>query len=192
MVNRLTRGSAPDRDRDADQRTGSFKQGHKKVGGRKRGTPNLMSIDYKKALLEAAYRVGNDGNGKDGFVGYLVWVAIRDPGVFCRVFFSNQLARECAGSDTPEPPRRTMEQINQFVREYIGLAGKNRPKTSTLQVETRPWDWTGQDFPLGSLMQIAVKDPKAFCTSLVAAFVPPRIKPRGATARRYEPQMGAP
>jgi hypothetical protein len=60
------RGTAPGRARPADDRPGSFKPGRRKQGGRKRGTPNLFSIDYKKAIIEAAYRVGHDGNGKDG------------------------------------------------------------------------------------------------------------------------------
>jgi hypothetical protein len=73
MRDPLRRGSAPDRAREKHR--GSFKKGHKKLGGRKRGTPNLIAYDLRKALLEAAYRIGYDGNGKDGCVGYFVWVA---------------------------------------------------------------------------------------------------------------------
>ena len=71
MTNPFKRGSAPDRARPAYLRPGSFKKGREKRGGRKRGTPNFFSADYKKAILEAAYRIGRDGNGKDGVVGYL-------------------------------------------------------------------------------------------------------------------------
>ena len=79
MTDRKKRGSAPGRERAANQRPGSFKPGHKKQGGRKRGTPNALTADYKKAAMEAAYRVGEDGNGKDGLVGYLKWVAMCHP-----------------------------------------------------------------------------------------------------------------
>lgn len=64
MTNPFTRGSAPGRARDAHSRRGSFKQAHKKLGGRKRGTPNLISIDYKKALLEAAYESDTTGTAR--------------------------------------------------------------------------------------------------------------------------------
>ena len=69
LTNPFTRGSAPDRARSADRRPGSFKPGHEKRGGRKRGTPNLFTIDHKKAILEATYRIGQDGDGKDGVLG---------------------------------------------------------------------------------------------------------------------------
>ena len=82
MTNPRKRGSAPDRARDAHLRPGSFKKGHRKLGGRKRGTPNAFSPDYKQAILEAAHRVGHDGNGEDGAVGYFSWVGERDPDFF--------------------------------------------------------------------------------------------------------------
>jgi hypothetical protein len=55
MTNAFTRGTAPGRERDASQRPGSFKPGHKKLGGRKKGTPNALSVDYKTAVIAAAY-----------------------------------------------------------------------------------------------------------------------------------------
>jgi hypothetical protein len=56
MTDPFGRGSAPDRARYPCERPGSFKPGHEKRGGRKKGTPNKISPDTKKALLEAAYR----------------------------------------------------------------------------------------------------------------------------------------
>jgi hypothetical protein len=64
------------------QRSGSFEPGHKKRGGRKKGSRNVISPEHKRALLEAAHRVGSDGNGRDGIVGYFTWVAARDPTFF--------------------------------------------------------------------------------------------------------------
>ena len=66
MRNAFNRGSSPDRARDWFQRSGSFEPGHKKLGGRKKGTPNLISASHKKAMREAIHRIGSDGNGKDG------------------------------------------------------------------------------------------------------------------------------
>ncbi len=78
MSNRLTRGSAPNRAREASQRPDSFGKGHAKMGGRKRGTPNVVTRELKTAILRAAYRLGSDGRGKDGVVGYLTRIAKND------------------------------------------------------------------------------------------------------------------
>ena len=75
MTNPKNRRTAPGRERSADQRSGTFKPGHEKRGGRKRGTPNAFSAAFKKALVEAADRVGMYGNGEQGLTGYLRWVA---------------------------------------------------------------------------------------------------------------------
>jgi hypothetical protein len=85
VTDRFKRGSAPGRARSADQRPGSFKKGHKKLGGRKRGTPNKFSAEGKKHILEAAYRVGMDANGAQGLVGYFRWVAGLCPEMVCRM-----------------------------------------------------------------------------------------------------------
>jgi hypothetical protein len=153
----------------------------------------LFSIDYKKAIVEAAYRIGQDGNGKNGVIGYFSWVAARHPGIFFITMLVSLLQLENAESNAPEEPRRTAEENNQWFREYIGLTGKNRTKGQTVQVESQsPWGWTGQDFPVGSLMQVAVEEPKAFCTLFVAAFLRPPTKRRRPAARGGSwPQAGA-
>jgi hypothetical protein len=171
MTNPFMSGSAPGRAQPADRRPGSFKPGHEKRGGRERGTPNLLSIDFKRGLFEAAYRIGQDGNGKNGIVGYFMWVAEYHPPIFVSGL-ANVLVLEYAERDTPEEPRSTIEEINQAVRDYIRLTDKNRAKGKPVQVESEsPWAWTGQTFPVGSLMQLAVENPKAFCTLCAAAFL---------------------
>jgi len=160
-------------------------EGHEKRGGRKCGTPNLFSIDYKKALLEAAYRIGYDGNGKDGVVGYFSWVAERHPRIYGTVLLANILELECAEFDTPEELRRAIAENSEEVRDYIGLTGKNRAMGQPVQVESeQPWDWTGQPYPVGSLMRLAVESPKAFCTLCAAAFLRPPTKRRGRAGRQ--------
>jgi hypothetical protein len=185
MTNPFKRGSAPDRAQPADQRSGSFKQGHEKRGGRKRGTPNWLSIDYKKAILEAAYRVGYDGNGKDGVVGYFAWVAECHPRIYGTVLLIHLLLQEYAESDTPEELRLKIDENNQEVRDYIGLTSKNRATAQPVQGESEPpWAWTGQPFPVGSLMQLAVESPKDFCTLFAAAFLRPPTKRRTRATRQ--------
>jgi hypothetical protein len=186
MTNPLKRGSAPERAQPAHLRPGSFKQGHRKLGGRKRGTPNAISADYKESILEAAFRVGRDGNGKDGIVGYFLWLGERHPEIFYADLWVNLLPFEDADSNAPEEPRRTIDEINQRVGERIGPKGKSRARRQTVRVKSKsPWDWTGQPFPVGDLMQLAVADPKAFCRLIVAAFLrPPTKRQRGLAARR--------
>jgi hypothetical protein len=164
MTNPFKPGSAPGRAQSADLRPGSFKQGHEKRGGRKRGTPNLFANDFRE-IYEAAYRIGEDGNGKNGFVGYFTWVALYHPRIFGGVLLTNLVLLELAEGDTPREPCRTIEEINDGVRDYIGLTSKNR---ATGQQSEPPWAWTGQPFPVGSLMQVAVENPKAFCTLFAA------------------------
>ncbi|MGO9327385.1 MAG: hypothetical protein ACLQJ0_04640 [Steroidobacteraceae bacterium] len=184
MTNTLKRGSAPNRAQPDDARSGSFKSGHEKQGGRKRGTPNRISADYRKAMLEAAYRVGYDGNGKDGVVGYLIWVGLHHAATF-GAGLNAVLLLQFAETNMPERPPSTREELNQRVRDSIGLAGKNRTEEKTVQGESQsPWDWTGQPFPVGSLMQMAVANPKAFCTLLFAACLPPPTRRRGRAANR--------
>ncbi len=78
MIRRITRGSTPNRAREAPQRRGSFEKGHVKMGGRTQGTPNVMTRELKAAILEAAHRLGSNGKGKDGVVGYLTHLAKDD------------------------------------------------------------------------------------------------------------------
>jgi len=49
---------------------GTFRNGHEKRGGRKRGTPNMISQSLREAIIEAGHQVGSDGQGKDGLRGY--------------------------------------------------------------------------------------------------------------------------
>jgi hypothetical protein len=186
MTNPLKRGSAPERAQPAHLRPGSFKPGHKKQGGRKRGTPNAFSADYKESIFEAAFRVGRDGNGEDGILGYFLWLGKRHPTIFYTDLWIHLLPLEEAESNAPEAPRRTMEEINRSVRERIELKGKKRTMRPTVQLKSRsPRDWTGRGAPVGGLMQLAVAHPKAFCELIVAAFLrPPTKRQRGLAARR--------
>jgi hypothetical protein len=198
MTDPTNRGSAPGRARPEDQRPGSFKPGHEKLGGRKRGTPNAISLDLKKAIIEAADRVGFDGNGKYGTVGFFMSVAryrlkiyvndvlstllpledrdtpLYDPALYASEVVGNLMVLEAEypGGDM-SAALCGIEDVNQSVRERIGLTGKNRAKKQTEQ-------------PVGPLMQMAVEDPKAFCKLYFAALRPPR-RPRRPAPGCFRP-----
>src|SRR5262245_19082304 len=48
-----------------------FKKGHKKLGGRKKGVPNKSSLGLQKPILAALDRIGSDGKGTGGYVGFV-------------------------------------------------------------------------------------------------------------------------
>jgi len=50
--------------------------------GRKKGTPNKTTAALKDAILMAAEMKGEDGEGKDGLVGYCAFLAKEEPRAF--------------------------------------------------------------------------------------------------------------
>jgi len=110
---------------------------------------------------------------------------ITDPWTLSLLEYFNRL---CPPDQTEtEASRRTLEEWDQWARDFIGLTGKNRAKGKTVQVDcASPWAWTGQAFPVGSLMNLAVTDPKAFCSVFIAAFLrPPTKRRRPATGKSH-------
>lgn len=53
--------------------------------GKPKGAKNKFGVKLKEAILEAAEKSGRDGKGKDGAVGYLVWLSRAEPAVFGRM-----------------------------------------------------------------------------------------------------------
>jgi len=79
---RLTRGSAPNRSHKnapGRHRFSSDNQPPKAKRGRPKGSMNRFSRDLREDIVEAMERVGSDGKGKDGRVGYLMWLSRAEP-----------------------------------------------------------------------------------------------------------------
>jgi len=55
-----------------------FEKGHKKMGGRQKGAPNLLTID---AILETAALQG----GEDGMAGYFGEIAVNHPRAYTKL-----------------------------------------------------------------------------------------------------------
>jgi hypothetical protein len=134
------RRKCPGRARDADQRSGDFKAGHPKRGGRQKGTRNLFSPDVKKALLEAPSRLGFDGSGQDGLSGYLARMAMEHPDAFGREILlpmlSGQLLEELRRAkhqlaDSADEPLPTAAELDQRVRQFIGTRTDGTGQTMT-------------------------------------------------------------
>ena len=123
MINPFLRGSAPGRARGASQRPGSFQVGHKKLGGRKHGTPNKRTREYREALFEVANQIGSDGKGKEGLRGYLTVIAMYRPAVFVRMLGALMRPGGASEPDEPEPDepepekRLTIEEAKAELRK---------------------------------------------------------------------------
>jgi hypothetical protein len=180
MTNPFKRGTAPGRERDASQRPGTFKPGRKKLpgSGRKKGTPNALSTDYKRAVIAAAYFVGRDGKGAEGLVGYFKRLLFECPEVGLML-----LAHMFLHEDgwPPDDWTRTSEQINKEAWDLINKTGSGNPEPAL----TTEW-------PIPDLMGIAVKYPKDFGKRFAAMVPQPRGRPRrsrreGMTSVESEP-----
>jgi hypothetical protein len=147
MSNPFTRGSAPGRARDASQRPGSFKPGHKKLGGRKKGTPNRISAEHKRAVMAVADRVGMDGMGDGGLVGYLCYLARQYPGAFCKALCRIMDLQEAS----PKRFSHTAYQLDADFRQPI-LTDNHEP----------------EDARIDELIVMAMREPEAFSAALTA------------------------
>lgn len=95
-----------------------FSPGHKKVAGRKPGTPNRVTTKLKDAILEAARLVGRDTKGENGLIGYLQRLAIKEPKVF-GMLLGRVLPLQITGKDggALEVTLRSAEEVKEALRE---------------------------------------------------------------------------
>jgi hypothetical protein len=159
--------------------TAGFKSGHQKLGGRKRGTPNRSNLFDQRAVLRAAHLVGFDLNGKDGLVGYFMWVALSHPRAFLTLALRIMDIQEGPQSLVAQPSQTT-EQLLQEIEEFLGPDSEHDNKDAYEASPDVPWSWTGRGFPLGQLIHMAALNPAAYC-KMLAAFLP---APRGKSRRR--------
>ena len=87
---------------------------------------------------------------------------------------------------TREEAFARMEELDESICDCLGLSDKNRKKKKASKITSEsPWAWTGRDYPVGSLMQLAVENPKDFCELLVKAYLRPPPKKKGRAAPRH-------
>ena len=162
MTSRFNRGSSPGRARDASQLSGSFEAGHKKLGGRKKGTRNLISPERKMALLEAAHRVGSDGNGKDGVAGYLFWVAKRDRTLFYVDIWSRLLELDLHEAAVSAEAHGITNEPDDEIRSPSGRTKQRSPFESLRELP---------DDEVQALMRLAVERRKRLLQNLLRGFI---------------------
>ena len=84
-------------------------------GGRKKGVPNKLTTILKDALLLAAEQVGEDGEGKDGIVGYLRNIARTQPKTFAALL-GRLLPYQTNESPPEEVKYRSVEEVKEELR----------------------------------------------------------------------------
>ena len=102
---RFTRGSAPNKSHKhapGRHRFTSDNQPPKSKRGRPKGSMNKFSRDLREDILEATERVGRDGKGKDGAVGYLMWLARAEP-KSCAMLLRGMMPAEIRATMTLKP-----------------------------------------------------------------------------------------
>jgi len=85
-----------------------FQKGHKKLGGRKKGVRNRDSNPFARVFIDGAERLGSDGKGTDGLVGFFMPL-LENPKAAVRLF------AEILKYEAKHPPRdlarRELERI---------------------------------------------------------------------------------
>lgn len=86
---RRTKGISHDTTPKSKSAAARLKKSQRKKGdpalpgaGAKRGVPQKMTLLLKDAIVKAAEIVGNNGRGRDGLVGYLARLAVKEPKSF--------------------------------------------------------------------------------------------------------------
>jgi hypothetical protein len=98
---------------------GKFAKGVPRVAhsGRAKGKRNKTTIMLKEAVLKAAELVGQDQRGKEGLVGYLKMLAIKERALFSRLL-EKVLPMQLSMKDETDPRRMlTPEQAVARLRE---------------------------------------------------------------------------
>jgi hypothetical protein len=146
----------------------------------------LLSADYKRLLFEAAFRIGSNGDGKDGVTGYFGWIIQYHPRVAIQQL-SRILVLEHYLGEMPNEPC-TAEELDRSIRDYIGTH-PNAGSTNVARADSRlfdtvhlprhrrgvssrqDWNWTGRNDEIGILMRMAVEKPQLFCRLIGKAFL---------------------
>lgn len=92
--------------------TTKFKKGERTVG-RGKGTKNKFTYKLKEAILEAAELSGRNGKGKDGAVGYLVWLSRAEPAVFGRML-EKIMPMQLEVKDKTDRPMTAQEAVDRL------------------------------------------------------------------------------
>jgi hypothetical protein len=129
-----------------------------------------MSRDDRNAILEAAYRVGIDGNGVGGIVGYFMWIAACYPQIYVLALI-RLLELENSFSASTDRQAPSVREINHRLRQLIGLTGSKTASNQRL---------TAKPELLDELIRVANEAPVDFFKLIIAMLPRPRTRKRSA------------
>jgi hypothetical protein len=116
---RLTRGSQPARARPAGGVR--YRKGHKKIGGRKKGTPNRLTAEIKEMIIAAFTELGADGRGEEGLKGFIKKIGredLKSSAMLLRAVLPMQVNASINASVNVK--YKTLEEANEEARK-LGL-----------------------------------------------------------------------
>lgn len=93
--------------------------------GRVKGVPNRVTTSLKEAILLAAERVGSNGKGKDGLLGYLMTLALKE-----RKSFAHLLVKVL-----PYDVRVFREPATMALLEALGMQNEAQTSYQPLDAE---------------------------------------------------------
>src|SRR6516225_2167525 len=146
----------------------NLRRGHPKMGGRKKGTPNRIPGIFKKALYEAADRVGFAGTGEDGTVGYFVWIGRRYPTFYYLKLFGRFVTMDdddIAVIETSVPEQSSPPLLTQTERTKLGRRGHGQNKETRSEPAQGPMPLAEMVAMVGTI--ISEKDPRIKYEDLV-------------------------
>jgi hypothetical protein len=117
-VTRLSQGTMPQRAPIGNEAT-RFKKGAKRPAnaGRRRGARNKVTLALKDAVIEACERLGEDGAGKDGLVGFLMKEATNENNAPFMMLVRAVLPLHVETSVAPRREYQTEEEVRQLCAE---------------------------------------------------------------------------
>lgn len=108
-----------------------FKKGHKKLGGRTKGTPNKLPRILREAVVLVAECHGSDGEGTDGLLGFVRMVWRNYPKVFLK------LLTKCLEAELKYPSRFEPEPPPTYPCRLDLLTDAERPELNRLLLKAR-------------------------------------------------------
>jgi hypothetical protein len=111
-----------------------FAKGHKKAGGRKKGTPNKLTADIKEAIVVACTMLGGsitkiNPETVDGLVGYMVRLALYQPVTMGMLLRAADITKAAVGFLPGVARNYSVGMSSRASNAWGGTSGPARPKS---------------------------------------------------------------
>lgn len=103
-------------------KNGKFQKGHKKRGGRKAGTRNVITRTFKDVFIKVLEEHGRDGSELGGLVGYFRYLAAEHPRAYIRL-----LEKQLRDEARAQGKRRHLSDFQPDSRPHEGEESAEGP-----------------------------------------------------------------